>query len=379
MHFNFLKKKVITVFPPQKIKIKGRVLFSYIPEPVTWKSDDSRLGGHSNKWESREIANIFLEQGYIVDAISWLNSNTSLNTEYDYFFDIYTNLNKINFPNKRNTIKLLHLTGSYADYQNRAELKRVKDFIEKTNLPYTPKRQVHDIENYKNSIKIADFCTLIGNQHTLNTFPKSIHNKITLVPVTASSLISIKNKTNYLNNNREYLWFFGYGCVHKGLDIVMDYFINNTDKKLNIVGDIKLDNDFINAYGSYINNVNIKSYGYLDPNSDKFNEILNGCYAFIAPSCSESISTSVVTCMTAGLYPLISIDTGVDLPNKCGIVLHDCSVKGIKDAIDALEKKSDKRIEYEINVVQNYALKNFSRSVFRDRMEYYFEEIIKNA
>jgi hypothetical protein len=377
MHFNFSKKKIITITPQKGIK--GRVLFSYIPEPVGWKSDDSRLNGHSNKWESREIANIFFENGYIVDAISWLDSNIASSNKYDFFFDIFTNLNKVDFPNKKNTIKLLHLTGSYCDYQNKAELKRIEEFTNKTNVFYSPKRQVHDIEGYKKSIHIANYCSLIGNQHTLDTFPKSVRKKITLVTVSASNLKTIKSKKDYLSNHKEYLWFFGFGCVHKGLDIVIDYFMQHKDRILNIVGDIKLDKDFLKVYGKYINKGNIRAYGFLSPNSTKFNKVLGKCYAFIAPSCSESISTSVVTCMTAGLYPIISTDTGASLPDKCGIILDSCSEKSIERAIDILEKKDDKRVEYEIGAVQDYALKNYSRSAFRKGMENYIKDIIKNA
>ena len=63
-----IKQKITTLIP--KGNIKGRVLFSYIPEPLLWKDNDRRFDGHSNKWESKEIARIFLDNEYIVDAIN---------------------------------------------------------------------------------------------------------------------------------------------------------------------------------------------------------------------------------------------------------------------------------------------------------------------
>jgi len=312
MLFKSIKQKITTLIP--KGNIKGRVLFSYIPEPLLWKDNDRRFDGHSNKWESKEIARIFLDNEYIVDAINWSDSNYEINKEYDIFFDIYTNLSRINFPNKINTLKILHLTGSYGDYQNKAEIKRVKEFKINTKINYLPKRQVQDIEGYKKSIKIADYCSLIGNKHTLSTFPKNIRKKISLVTVSSSRLNFVKNETNY-TNSREYLWFFGSGCVHKGLDLVINYFLVNKDKKLNIVGNVTAEDDFIKAYGMYLNKENIRYYGYLTPENEKFKNILRKCFAFISPSCSESISTSVVTCMEAGLYPIISIDTSQKMRN----------------------------------------------------------------
>ena len=49
----FLKsnnKKVITTYPSSQ-KIVGRVLFSYLADPLLYSEFDERLNGHSNKWD----------------------------------------------------------------------------------------------------------------------------------------------------------------------------------------------------------------------------------------------------------------------------------------------------------------------------------------
>ena len=55
------------------------------------------------------------------------------------------------------------------------------------------------------------------------------HDKITLLPVTYSKTI-IKNFSIIKGN--DFLWFYGYGAVHKGLDILLDVFSKNQNYNL---------------------------------------------------------------------------------------------------------------------------------------------------
>ena len=51
-------------------KCKGIALISYGNEYLELRDDDPNFEGHSSKWESKKIVEIFLKKGFDVDAIS---------------------------------------------------------------------------------------------------------------------------------------------------------------------------------------------------------------------------------------------------------------------------------------------------------------------
>ncbi|MCE7979644.1 MAG: glycosyltransferase family 1 protein [Caldilinea sp. CFX5] len=372
-------KYPITLYPTEGL-VHGRVLFSYLPDSILWSEDDPRLNGHSNLWESREIAYIFSRMGYIVDAIR-LDDYTFIPIhQYDIVFDIFINLQRLVPLLEQNTLKILHCTGSDAYYQNHAEMARVAALEERRNTWYAPKRMNPYPELARKSLQIADSCSLIGNSHTWSTYPETFRDKMTLVTVTASNLESnIKCKSDLVPKKREFLWFFGGGLVHKGLDLVIEVFARNQDLVLNIVGPVRGESDFFKIYEYELTKLaNIKCHHYLKPNSEEFKKIIKHTFCFVAPSCSESISTAVVTCLQVGLYPIVSRDTGVTLPKGCGTYLQKCAIDEIEEAVWATYQMNENTLTDQIYTTQQYALHQFSRENFQKNMQGFIETSIQN-
>lgn len=366
-YLNSIKKYPITLYPESKFR--GRVLFSYLADPLLLKKTDARFLKHSNSWESVTIAKIFTELGFIVDAINYNDLSFYPTQNYDIVFDIGHNLQRLMPFVPKNSLKLLHITGSYPRYSVAAELARVNEFEIKKNSYYSPKR-TFDVELFDRSLKFADYCSLIGNDFVLNTFPKNYYDKITKVTVSASKLNYIKNINEYLPYQKEFIWFFGGGAVHKGLDLVIDFFIQNKNLKLNIVGNVESEKDFFNIYEQeLLNSKNIKYHGFLNPSSQEFIDIIKRSFCFIAPSCSEGISPSVATLLQVGLYPIISKNTGIDLPKDSGIYLDNLSVQAIKDAILKVNNLSVQDIKLQIKSCQEMALKKYSQENFYNEIK----------
>ena len=369
------KKYPITLYP--KIKPIGRVLFSYLADPLLWKDNDVRFLGHSNNWESREIARIFTELGFIVDAINYNDISFYPVHDYDLIFDIHYNLQRLMPFLNTKTIKILHITGSYPRFSVKAELKRVNELEKRKKCYYSPKRIV-DIELFDRSLCFSDACSLIGNDIVLNTFPKEFHDKITKVTVSASELRYIKKEKDYAPIEKEFLWFFGGGAVHKGLDLVLDFFVKNTKYKLNIIGNVESEKDFFKIYKRELEEFpNIKYNGFLYPSDNKFKEIVDKCFSFIAPSCSEAISTAVSTVLQIGLFPIISKNTGIDLPKDCGIYLEDLSYESLEKAINNFNNINKKDLIAQITRCQDMALKKYSRNAFSIKMKSFIEQTLK--
>lgn len=373
------------IFSPSLVlPCKGRVLFSYLAQPMLWEEIDPKFLGHSNCWESREIVRIFNEFGFDVDCIDWTDNSWFCDNDYDIFFDIADNLQRFAPFAQPGSLKILHLTGSYHEFQQAAELQRVADLERRSGMLYSPKRLPSNCPLSERSLRLADYCPLIGNQKTLETYPAMYRNKITLVPVSASHVSFIKSPREYASTPREFLFFTGVGAVHKGLDRVLEVFANNPQFRLNIVGDFAGEKDFVHIYQKELFTCpNIHYHGYLPPSGDVFINIVKRSFCFIAPSCSEGISSSVVTCLQLGLYPIISKQNGVDLPDKCGTFLDSCSIEEIAQVVRDVYNLSDLELVRQIGTCQELALKKYSREQFREKMVAFLAHVLhehaKNA
>lgn len=358
---------------------KGSILFSYLPDVIRLPENDPGLDGHTNKWESRAIAHILANLGYQVDAVRWDDLNFKPNKHYEIVFDICYNLGRWANELDSSTLKLLHCTGSYVDYQNAAELQRVQSVNQRRNGHYVPKRQIENASLNHQSLQAADFCTLLGNAHTHQTYPSNIRNKIHLQTVSGSRLgNAIKSEDKYLPQSRQFLWFFGGGAVHKGLDLVLEVFAHHPQLTLNIIGNIDCEADFIEMYHTELfERQNIRYHGPLNPNSVKFEEIVTNCFCFIAPTCSEGISPAVVTCMQIGLYPMISLDCGVELPDDCGQILPTCTLEEIEQAVLKVWDMEPSALTDQIRACQKLAFKKYSRSAFIDSMYNFLSKTIQ--
>ena len=365
------RRRIVTVEPPAGIRSRGRVLFSYLPEAVLLDPQHPIMEGHSNYWESREIALIFARLGFLVDAVAWDNlAFYPAREDYSVLFDIGINLQRWAplFPSS--VKKLMHITGSYWHYSFQAEMARIAALHERRSALYAPKRTVLYPELHELSISQADACTLIGNQHTLETFPAKYRSKIRTVPVSASPVLRPKQVGNYVPQERGFLWFFGSGAVHKGLDLVLEVFAETPQLTLHVVGNVFSEPDFARIYRKeLLETNNIRYHGYLPARSRAFADILNQCFCFIAPSCSEGISPAVATCLQAGLLPIISQDVGVTLPGDCGVTLARCDVDTIREAVLSCFELPHETAERQIRVAQALGMETFSREAFSRAME----------
>jgi glycosyl transferase family 1 len=372
------RKKIYTLHP--KDSVKGRVLFGYFPETLFITDDDPSLDKHNNKLASRTIGLLFSELGYIVDAVALDDMAFTPRRDYDVVFTVADILTRWKPYLSDTTFKIVHLAGADTFYSNIANLKRVSDVMIRQQKPYTARRFRQNPENHRYAIQLANACSLIGNEHTLATFPETLHPKLHLVTVSTSKLGSnIKSEDEYVPPQREFVWFFGTGPIHKGLDLVLEVFAQNPHLTLNVFGGAGRDAMFMSMYGDELLNLpNIHYQGRVEPNSETFGTVIRRSIAFIAPSCSESISTAAATCMKSGLYPIISYDTGITIPNDCGIYLKTCSIPEIETAVKRVHTMEKAELVKRIRATQSFALKTFSREQFYDDMKAFLTKVLPN-
>jgi hypothetical protein len=96
--------------------------------------------------------------------------------------------------------------------------------------------------------------------------------------------------------------------------------------------------------------------------------ILDRCFCLVVPSAAEGMSTSVLTCLQIGLYPIVSRENGVTLPPGHGIVLDDCEPESIRDAISRVYTMSSDTLRVQIETIQNEALLLYCRENYLRQM-----------
>ena len=145
---------------------------------------------------------------------------------------------------------------------------------------------------------------------------------------------------------KRYLWFGSGGLVRKGLDLALEAFAGMPDHHLTICGPIKEEKDFeIAYYKELYETPNITTIGWVDVSKPEFLEITNRCIGVVFPSAAEGGGGSVITCMHAGLIPIVSYEASVDVDDEYGLVLKNCSIEEIQNSIRKISRLSEEKLK----------------------------------
>jgi glycosyltransferase involved in cell wall biosynthesis len=100
-----------------------------------------------------------------------------------------------------------------------------------------------------------------------------------------------------------------------------------------VCGPFDKEKEFVKMFSKELfDTPNIHAIGWVDVNGPEFFEVANNCIGIVYPSCSEGQAGSVIISMHAGLVPLVSYETGVDV-DGCGMVFKDLSVPTIQETV----------------------------------------------
>ena len=173
---------------------------------------------------------------------------------------------------------------------------------------------------FQYSVFLSDVIIGLGNEFVANSY-----EKYTKVPVAMLDLFYHQDEVdlttkNYDNSKKHYLWFGSSGLLHKGLDLCLDFFIQNEEFILHICGASESETDFWRYYKPLIENKNnIINHGFINVRSEEFKKILKTTAYLLLPSVSEGGSPAVLTaCGNGGLIPII--------PKSCGLSLEDFGI-----------------------------------------------------
>ena len=350
---------------------RGKVLFSYIINGFLLQPEDRIPNSHTNIWQSVKMAETFVELGYIVDVISWKNHNFTPQGEYSAFVDVRRNMERLSSLLNQDCVKIAHLDTSHIIFHNAAEARRLLELQQRRGITLRPHR--YEIPNYL--IEHTDYATTCGNDAVIKTFAYA-GKQIFKIPSPCASTYEWRETKPWGKVCKNFLWFSSSGLVHKGLDLVLEAFINLPDYHLIICAPLDKDADFLHAYHEELyNSPNIETIGWVDIESDQFIDILNRCIGVLHTSCSEGGAPSVKTCMQAGLIPIISYETGVDV-GDFGITLKNCSVEEIKTSLLEIANLSNAELKSRSHQAWEFARQTFTRENFTVKYKEVISQIL---
>jgi hypothetical protein len=115
-------------------------------------------------------------------------------------------------------------------------------------------------------------------------------------------------------------------------------FAKNTSISLVVCSQFQAEQDFCTVYKKDLfHSPNILPVGVVDITSDLFKKISQVCSYTVLPSCSEGMSGSVLTAMSAGLIPIVSRECGFEDDEVFN--LQDCSIDCIAETLQAFSQK----------------------------------------
>ncbi|MCX7592790.1 MAG: glycosyltransferase [Fischerella sp.] len=364
--------RVVSLKPEQPSQ--GNVLLSYRIEPFFLKPGEPLPNDHTWYWECRQIAQTFLDLGYCVDVIQFHNHKFIPQKDYAFFIDIRHRLEPLSKLLNQDCIKILHSDTAHILFHNTAELNRLLALQQRRGITLSPKR----FEPSNLGIEHADCAVVLGNEFTINTF-RYANKPIYRVPISTPEVYPWPEEKDFETCRKHFLWFGSGGFVHKGLDLVLDAFVEMPDYHLTICGPINQEKDFEQAfYKELYNTPNIHTFGWIDISSPKFIEIANSCVGIIYPSCSEGGGGCVITCMHAGLIPIVSYEASVDVHEDFGVTLKESSVAEIKNSIRAIANLPASKLKMMARNAWEYVRANHTREKFAESYRKTVDNIITN-
>lgn len=362
------KNRMLTFCPEGTSQ--GRVLFSYIIDGFLLKPGEPVPNGHTNIWQTMKMVETFVELGYEVDVIHWTNNSFVPKEEYSFFVDVRRNLERLAPLLNKECVKIMHLDTAHILFHNAAEAKRLLKLQERRGVTLQPRRY----ETPNLGIEHADYATTGGNDFTISTF-KYANKKIFRLPGPCAIMLDWPRK-EWDQCRKHFLWFSSGGLVHKGLDLALEAFREMPDCHLTVCAPVDQEEDFKRVYYKELYETsNIKTLGWVDVNSSKFRDIITNCCAMVNLSCSEGGTPSVKTCMHAGLIPIVSYESGVDV-EEFGFVLRDCSIANIKKIIRHITRLSQNELEERAKSTWKFARRYHTRENFAKEYRKAILEII---
>lgn len=320
------KPRRVIILKPEG-RSHGVVALSYITWPFVDGIDIPKAMGHTNPFECVTMAESFRKEGFEVQVVDHDDFDYAPPANCRVAIDIHSNLERWHPHLPADCVRVLHATGSHWLGWNHAELTRLCAIRDRKGIALVPRRNVPP----SRGSEVANQISILGNQYTIDSF-KFAGKPITRVPLSSAVEHPWLEGRDFEQSRRKFLWLGSYGMVHKGLDLALDAFADMPDLELTVCGRPEKEDDFYRLYHRELRELpNIRHVGWMDMTSPAFVEIARTHAAIIYPSSAEGGAGSVLHAMHAGMVPITTWESSVDL-GDFGVAIARGDVESVKAA-----------------------------------------------
>jgi glycosyltransferase involved in cell wall biosynthesis len=304
-----------------------RALVAYLAFPLLLPAALRDRVKFSNRGIAHEIVRGLNELGYVVDVINFDNTSWRPRRHYDLFIghagENFVQLAKQLSPE---ALRIYFATGTYWREANERLAKRLDGLAARHGVLLPAQRAASEAEEEAN--RLADAIVCIGNKavaRSYATFGKVFPLRNGVFPVTWQGWL----KKDFDAGKRHFLFFAGRGNVLKGLDLLLDAFLD-TDMHLHVCQHIE--SEFWALYGKECSRrPNIHIYGNVKMRSARFQSLAARCNWIISATCTEGQPGAILECMGHGLIPIVSEAAHIDVDPSLGLRIEQCEVDAIRD------------------------------------------------
>ncbi len=329
--------------------------------------------GHTHFWESRQIAYTWAELGFDTDIIHWTNRKFVPSKKYDVFVDVRVNMERLAPLLGDDCLRIQHIETGHHRFHNAAQQQRLDEIEKRRGVRLRPFKLIAE----NRAIETAHYGTTTGNAFTIGTYAhagRTIHR----VGISTPYLFPSPENKDFEACRRRWLWFGSSGLVHKGLDLVLEAFVGMPDHELVVCAPVDGERDFEKEYEQELYGTpNIRMMGWVDNGSPAFQAVIDSCVGLCYPSCSEGGGGSVIVCQHAGLIPLITYETSVDV-HDFGELMDDISIEGIRRHVRAMSDRPAEELRALALKAWNHAREHHSREKFTQGYRTAAETILRD-
>ncbi|OGX87116.1 hypothetical protein BEN47_11580 [Hymenobacter lapidarius] len=307
----------------ERIGSKGkRALISYVHRAIPYYVAGNiekfpRLNEHTMYWESTEMVRQLNKAGYIVDYYDAFNAGV-LHVDWDQYDLVIDEQDRIGaMGNLRPDLtRIFYCTGNHWLFHNRAELSRIESFYERHDIYVAPERQI--TANFAD--QTADYMTYFGAPFQTERFNRKIPKH--LLNISAVYEPAYRQK-DYGKARKNFIWLGSHGHLLKGLDVVVEAFVQTPDLHLYICGNAERETHFWNWLQPLLaKHSNLHYMGWMDVGGAKFAELANTCAGTVYASSTEGGAGSVAQLTHYGLIPVVTESAAVRSAEAYGIVIR---------------------------------------------------------
>jgi hypothetical protein len=348
-----------------------RVLISYLNS--SFKEDLVSYPVFStNIFEVNQIIKVFIDLDFVIDVVDCLDYNAFekvKNKNYDVLFGlgyVFNSMVELSSFSK----KILYMTEHHPSFSKEKEMERINYFFERHKKNISVLRS--GIYYQENNFDCVDDVIVLGET---DLFQKKNYKVHSLKPTGLRNDNYYYLKRDFDISKKNFLWFGSFGAVHKGLDLLIDIFTNRKDLNLYICGLSDSEEKLFNLS----NKTNIFNLGKINVQSELYLELVNKCSFVILPSCSEGMSTSILTCMRHSLIPIVMKDTGFNYLHNMVFLLEDYKINYIENQLNHITSLSDEHIDSLHEKIFSYANENFNLLRFTGNFKSIITDIINQT